>query len=87
MDAGSMGTLGLNAGGCLASIAPDGTSEGLIFPFGTRVTETGVVFPDGKSLNIGDEFAFGGGLSPGPDLGVCSPTGAAFLVQSWDPLP
>jgi len=87
MDALNMGKLGLNAAGCFSDVTTEGTPGGLIFPFGTRVTETGVVFPDGKSLNIGDEFAFGGGLSPDRELGECSPTGAAFLVQSWDTLP
>lgn len=87
MDALNMGKLGLNTGGCLSDIATEDSPGGLIFPFGTRITETGVVFPDGKSLNIGDEFAFGGGLSPELELGECSPTGAAFLVQSWDALP
>lgn len=87
MDALNMGKLGLNTGGCFSDVATEGSAGGLIFPFGTRITETGVVFPDGKSLNIGDEFAFGGGLSPEREPGECSPTGAAFLVQSWDALP
>ena len=86
MDAGNSGRLGLNAGGCFADVATDGSSSGLIFPFGTRVTETGVVFPDGTPLNIGDEFVFGGGMSPEQELGDCSTTGLAFLVQSWDSL-
>ncbi len=86
MDAGNSGRLGLNTGGCFADVATDGSSSGLIFPFGTRVTETGVVFPDGTPLNIGDEFVFGGGMSPEQELGDCSTTGSAFLVQSWDSL-
>ncbi|MFE4197887.1 hypothetical protein ACFRJ9_18690 [Paenarthrobacter sp. NPDC056912] len=83
MDALNMGKLSVNSGGCFAGEAPDGSSGGLIFPAGTTVTETGVVFPDGKSLNIGDNFAFGGG-SGDVDPGECSPQGWAFLVQSWD---
>ncbi|MET4541471.1 hypothetical protein ABIE37_003269 [Arthrobacter bambusae] len=84
MDALNAGKLGLNSGGCFAGIGPNGTSEGLIFPHGTRVTDTGIVLPDGTAVNIGDDFAFGGGLSPGSgDLGECSPNGESFLVQSW----
>jgi hypothetical protein len=87
MDAMNGGKLGLNGAGCVVSTAPDGSEGGLIFPAGTEVTETGVVFPDGTALNIGDEFAFGGGLSNDPDRGECSPNGSPFLVQSWKPLP
>ncbi|MDQ0102894.1 hypothetical protein J2T10_002547 [Paenarthrobacter nicotinovorans] len=84
MEALNSGRLGLNSGGCFAEIRPDGTSTGLIFPFGTQVTGTGVILPDGTAVNVGEDFAFGGGLAPGTrDPGVCSPTGAAFLVQSW----
>lgn len=87
MGALAMGKLGLNSNGCFAGVAPDGTStDGLIFPAGTTVTETGVVFPDGVALNIGEEFAFGGG-SGDVDPGACSPSGWSFLVQSWKPVP
>ncbi|MFC8039242.1 hypothetical protein ACFUOZ_07795 [Paenarthrobacter sp. NPDC057355] len=88
MDAGNRGTLGLNGGGCIASVYPDGRFGGLIFPRGTKVTESGVVLPDGKSISIGQQFSFGGGLSPeGTDVGECSPGGSPFLVQNWDELP
>jgi len=87
MDALFTGTLGLNSGGCFAGIHPDGTSGGLVFPFGTQVTATGVILPDGTPVNLGDSYAFGGGGSPGHvDLGECSPAGTPFLVQSWDGL-
>ena len=87
MDALNSGKLGLNSGGCFARISADGTSSGLIFPYGTQVTGSGVILPDGTHVDIGQDFAFGGGLSPGTkDLGVCSPTGEAFMVQSWDQL-
>ncbi|MFJ6535831.1 hypothetical protein ACIQH5_06335 [Paenarthrobacter sp. NPDC091711] len=87
MDAADMGKLGLNSSGCFVNASAEGSSNGLIFPAGTNVTETGVVFPDGKTLNIGDEFAFGGGLSPELEPSPCAVTGVAFLVQSWGPLP
>ncbi|MFF2841235.1 hypothetical protein [Paenarthrobacter sp. NPDC057981] len=84
MDAGNRGTLGLNDGGCMAGVYPDGRSMGLIFPRGTKVTGSGVVLPDGTSISIGQQFSFGGGLSPeGTDVGECSPDGSPFLVQSW----
>lgn len=88
MDALSSGKLGLNSRGCLANVSVDDTAGGLIFPFGTRVMESGVVLPDGTVINIGDEFAFGGGSIPGDtDLSECFPGGGAFLAQSWDPRP
>lgn len=88
MEALNTGTLGLNSGGCMARVDPDGSSSGLIFPRGTQVTGTGVVLPDGTVISIGQEFAFGGGSSPAnTDLGECAPTGTAFLVQNWGPLP
>ncbi|MCT9869700.1 hypothetical protein [Paenarthrobacter aurescens] len=87
MDALNMGKLGLNSGGCFVNDAAAGGSGGLIFPAGTSVTETGVVFPDGASLNIGDDFAFGGGLSGDLTPSECLSTGVGFLVQSWDPIP
>ncbi|MEO3941086.1 hypothetical protein V3C41_08410 [Paenarthrobacter nicotinovorans] len=88
MEALATGTLGLSSGGCIVSNPGDGKFHGLIFPFGTKVSDEGVVLPDGVTLNIGDDFAFGGGLSPGSgDLGACSATGEAFLVQNWDHIP
>lgn len=88
MDALNSGKLGLNSRGCFANISVEDTSGGLIFPFGTRVTESGVVLPDGTLINIGDEFAFGGGSIPGnTDLSECFPGGGAFLAQSWRTLP
>ncbi len=88
MDALNAGTLGLNSGGCMARVDPDGSSSGLIFPRGTQVTGSGVVLPDGTVISLGQKFAFGGGISPeSTDLGECAPTGAAFLVQNWGPLP
>jgi len=87
MDALNVGKLGLNVGQCMAGVYPDGTSRGLIFPRGTQVTETGVILPDGTSIRLGQEFSFGGGLSPeGTDVGVCSPDGPPFLVQDWGPV-
>lgn len=85
MDAGNGGKLGLNSAGCFVSAGTDGNGSGLIFPSGTQVTETGVVLPDGKTFTIGDEFLFGGGIGP-VDPGECSPSGSAFLVQSWGPI-
>ncbi|MFJ4029395.1 hypothetical protein ACIPWF_18165 [Paenarthrobacter sp. NPDC089989] len=82
MDAGNRGKLGLNSAGCFVSA---GSEDALIFPQGTKITETGIVFPDGATLKIGDDFLFGGGggnVDPGP----CAPSGWAFLVQSWDPV-
>ncbi|MDI2033772.1 hypothetical protein [Paenarthrobacter nitroguajacolicus] len=88
MDALNVGKLGLNSGQCMSGVYPDGTSLGLIFPRGTQVTGTGVVLPDGTSISLGQEFSFGGGLSPeGTDVGVCSSGGSPFLVQDWDVLP
>ncbi|MFI2566599.1 hypothetical protein [Paenarthrobacter sp. NPDC018779] len=82
MQALNSGTLGLNSAGCLVS---EGNEGALIFPQGTQITDTGVVFPNGTELKIGDAFAFGGGggdVDPGP----CAPSGWAFLVQNWDPV-
>ncbi|MFJ4285683.1 hypothetical protein ACIPY0_08560 [Paenarthrobacter nicotinovorans] len=88
MQALNMGKLGLNSGGCFAGVYPDGHSGGLIFPHGTKVTGSGVVLPDGTSISIGQQFSFGGGLSPeNTDVGECSPDGSPFLVQSWVGLP
>ncbi|UXM91633.1 hypothetical protein [Paenarthrobacter sp. JL.01a] len=88
MDALNVGTLGLNSGGCFAGVYPDGHSGGLIFPHGTKVTGSGVVLPDGTPISIGQQFSFGGGLSPeNTDVGECSPDGSPFLVQSWVGLP
>ncbi|WGM20426.1 hypothetical protein QEH68_20820 [Paenarthrobacter sp. OM7] len=84
MEALATGTLGLNSGGCIARIGADGIADGLVFPFGTTLTESGVLLPDGTPVNIGDDLAFGGGLTPGQvDLGECGRPGEAFLVQSW----
>lgn len=88
MDALNTGKLGLNGGGCIARVDPDGSSSGLIFPRGTLITGTGVVLPDGTAISLGQQFAFGGGNSPeNTELGECAPTGTAFLVQNWDALP
>lgn len=83
MDAANPGKLGINAAGCFVSIYPDGSEGSLIFPSGTRIVDSGVVFPDGATLTIGDDFVFGGG-SAEVDEGQCAPRGSAFLVQSWD---
>ncbi|WP_369745510.1 hypothetical protein [Paenarthrobacter sp. AMU7] len=83
MDALNTGKLGLNNGGCFADVTADGGPSGLTFPARTTVTETGVVFPDGTPLNIGEEFAFGGGYSGDLVLGECGRPGEALLVQSW----
>lgn len=80
MDALNSGTLGLNSSGCLVS---EGNEGGLIFPQDTQITDTGVVFPNGTELKIGDAFSFGGGGGD-VDSGPCAPSGWAFLVQNWD---
>lgn len=88
MDAANGGKLGLNGAGCIVGTYPDGSEGALIFPAGTQVTGTGVILPDGTTITIGQDFAFGGGLSPTDvDPGECAPRGSAFLVQSWKPGP
>ena len=88
MEALATGTLGLSSGGCIVSNPGDGKFHGLIFPFGTKVTNEGVVLPDGVAFNIGDEFSFGGGGTPeGLPPNECLPSGGGFLVQSWRDAP
>ncbi|NQD89105.1 hypothetical protein HP499_15055 [Paenarthrobacter sp. CM16] len=88
MEALHMGTLGLSSGGCIVSNPGDGKFYGLIFPFGTKVSDEGVVLPDGVAFNIGDEFSFGGGGTPeGLPPNECLPSGDGFLVQSWRDAP
>ncbi|MFK0041494.1 hypothetical protein ACIQTW_16815 [Paenarthrobacter sp. NPDC090517] len=46
--------------------------NGFLFPTGTKVTDSGLVMPDGTSFSIGDVISFGGFDVDSRDVGKCA---------------
>ncbi|MGP0222169.1 hypothetical protein [Paenarthrobacter sp. NCHU4564] len=56
--------LGADQNGCIG--------QGFLFPTGTKVSDKGLVMPDGKSFSMGDVIQFGGIELESKAVGVCS---------------
>jgi hypothetical protein len=62
-DAAVEGRLDWSEAGCLTNYSPYGDDQIYLvsLPYGSKVAETTVEFPDGKTYKIGDYFLGGGG--------------------------
>ncbi|QSZ50718.1 hypothetical protein [Arthrobacter sp. D5-1] len=61
--------------------------NGLLFPTGTKVTDAGLLMPDGAFFSIGDVISYGGLEVNSKDVGACADGRPLIFVEDVRPYP